>query len=183
MVVNFEKEIGIKVVYDVFDFNEVLEGKLMVGSIGFDLVVLLVSFFECQLIVGVFQLLDKSKLLEWKNFDLELLKLVVKYDFDNKFVMFYMWVMIGIGYNVDKVKVVLGENVFVDSWDLIFKFENLEKLKSCGVFFFDVLEEVFVIVLNYFGKDFNSIKVDDYIGFVIDLLLKLCLNICYFYLF
>lgn len=91
--------------------------------------------------------------------------------------------MIGIGYNVDKVKVVLGENVFVDSWDLIFKFENLEKLKSCGVFFLDVLEEVFVIVLNYFGKDFNSIKVDDYIGLVIDLLLKLCLNICYFYLF
>lgn len=183
MVVNFEKEIGIKVVYDVFDFNEVLEGKLMVGSIGFDLVVLFVSFLECQLIVGVFQLLDKSKLLEWKNFDLELLKLVVKYDFDNKFVMFYMWVMIGIGYNVDKVKVVLGENVFVDSWDLIFKFENLEKLKSCGVFFLDVLEEVFVIVLNYFGKDFNSIKVDDYIGLVIDLLLKLRLNICYFYLF
>lgn len=47
MVVNFEKEIGINVIYDVFDFNEVLEGKLMVGSIGFDLVVLLVSFFEC----------------------------------------------------------------------------------------------------------------------------------------
>lgn len=45
-MVNFEKEIGIKVVYDVFDFNEVLEGKLMVGSIGFDLVVLFVSFLE-----------------------------------------------------------------------------------------------------------------------------------------
>lgn len=120
---------------------------------------------------------------EWKNFDSELLKLVVKYDFDNKFVMFYMWATIGIGYNVDKVKAVLGENAFVDSWDLIFKFENLEKLKSCGVFFLDALEEVFVIVLNYFGKDFNSIKADDYIGSVIDLLLKLRSNIRYFYLF
>lgn len=29
-VANFEKETGIKVVYDVFDSNEVLEGKLMV---------------------------------------------------------------------------------------------------------------------------------------------------------
>ena len=28
-VANFEKETGIKVVYDVFDSNEVLEGKLM----------------------------------------------------------------------------------------------------------------------------------------------------------
>ncbi|WP_252859490.1 hypothetical protein, partial [Shigella sonnei] len=31
-VANFEKETGIKVVYDVFDSNEVLEGKLMAGS-------------------------------------------------------------------------------------------------------------------------------------------------------
>lgn len=30
-VANFEKETGIKVVYDVFDSNEVLEGKLMAG--------------------------------------------------------------------------------------------------------------------------------------------------------
>lgn len=37
-VANFEKETGIKVVYDVFDSNEVLEGKLMAGSTGFDLV-------------------------------------------------------------------------------------------------------------------------------------------------
>ena len=36
-VANFEKETGIKVVYDVFDSNEVLEGKLMAGSTGFDL--------------------------------------------------------------------------------------------------------------------------------------------------
>ena len=30
----FQKETGIKVVYDVFDSNEVLEGKLMAGSTG-----------------------------------------------------------------------------------------------------------------------------------------------------
>lgn len=37
-VANFEKETGINVIYDVFDSNEVLEGKLMAGSTGFDLV-------------------------------------------------------------------------------------------------------------------------------------------------
>ena len=31
-VANFEKETGIKVVYDVFDSNEVLEGKLMANA-------------------------------------------------------------------------------------------------------------------------------------------------------
>lgn len=130
-----KKETGIKVVYDVFDSNEVLEGKLMAGSTGFDLVVPSASFLERQLTAGVFQPLDKSKLPEWKNLDPELLKLVAKHDPDNKFAMPYMWATTGIGYNVDKVKAVLGENAPVDSWDLILKPENLEKLKSCGVSF------------------------------------------------
>ena len=39
-VANFEKETGIKVVYDVFDSNEVLEAKLLAGNTGFDIVVL-----------------------------------------------------------------------------------------------------------------------------------------------
>ena len=38
-VANFEKETGIKVVYDVFDSNEVLEAKLLAGNTGFDIVV------------------------------------------------------------------------------------------------------------------------------------------------
>lgn len=56
---NFQKETGIKVVYDVFDSNEVLEGKLMAGSTGFDLVVPSASFLERQLSAGVFKPLDK----------------------------------------------------------------------------------------------------------------------------
>ena len=60
-----------------------------------------------------------------------------------------MWATTGIGYNVDKVKAVLGENAPVDSWNLILKPENLEKLKSCGVSFLDAPEEVFATVLNY----------------------------------
>ncbi|XNM56022.1 hypothetical protein ACLK1Z_05105 [Escherichia coli] len=66
-VANFEKETGIKVVYDVFDSNEVLEGKLMAGSTGFDLVVPSASFLERQLTAGVFQPLDKSKLPERRS--------------------------------------------------------------------------------------------------------------------
>lgn len=49
-----KKETGINVIYDVFDSNEVLEGKLMAGSTGFDLVVPSASFLERQLTAGVF---------------------------------------------------------------------------------------------------------------------------------
>ena len=71
---NFTKETGIKVVYDVFDSNEVLEGKLMAGSTGFDLVVPSASFLERQIGAGVFKPLDKSQLSNYKNLDPELLK-------------------------------------------------------------------------------------------------------------
>ena len=129
---------------------------------------------------AILRFLRESKLPEWKNLDPELLKLVAKHDPDNKFAMPYMWATTGIGYNVDKVKAVLGENAPVDSWDLILKPENLEKLKSCGVSFLDAPEEVFATVLNYLGKDPNSTKADDYTGPATDLLLKLRPNIRYF---
>ena len=68
-VPNFEKQSGVKVVYDVFDSNEVLEGLLMVGSSGYDVVVPSSSFLARQLEAGVFQPLDKSKLPNYKNLD------------------------------------------------------------------------------------------------------------------
>ena len=180
-VPNFEKASGIKVVYDVFDSNEVLEGKLMAGSTGFDLVVPSASFLERQLSAGVFQPLDKSKLPNWKNLDPEVLKMVAKHDPDNKYAFPYLWATTGIGYNVDKVKAVLGKDVPIDSWDIVLKPENLEKLKSCGVSFLDAPEEIFATVLNYLGKDPNSTKADDYTGPATDLLLKLRPNIRYFH--
>ena len=76
----------------------------------------------------------------------------------------YMWATTGIGYNVDKVKAVLGENAPVDSWDLILKPENLKTEKLRCVSFSDAPEEAFATVLNYLGKDPNSTKVDDYTG-------------------
>ncbi|VDR28728.1 Putrescine-binding periplasmic protein precursor [Raoultella terrigena] len=168
-------------VYDVFDSNEVLEGKLMAGSTGFDLVVPSASFLERQLAAGVFQPLDKSKLPNWKNLDPEVLKLVAKHDPENKYAMPYLWATTGIGYNVDKVKAALGKDAPLDSWDLVLKPENLEKLKSCGVSFLDAPEEIFATVLNYLGKDPNSMKADDYTGPATDLLLKLRPNIRYFH--
>ena len=72
----------------------------------------------------------KSKLPNWKNLDPEVLKLVAKHDLENKYAMPYLWATTGIGYNVDKVKAVLGKDAPVDSWDLVLKPENLEKLKK-----------------------------------------------------
>jgi len=180
-VPDFEKQTGIKVVYDVFDSNEVLEGKLMAGSTDFDVVVPSASFLERQLSAGVFQPLDKSKLPNYKNLDPELLKLISRHDPDNKYAVPYMWATTGIAYNVDKVKAILGKDAPVNSWDLVLNPDNLAKLKSCGVSFLDAPAEIFATVLNYQGKDPNSSNADDYTGAATDLLLKLRPSIRYFH--
>ncbi|HAV06210.1 MAG TPA: spermidine/putrescine ABC transporter substrate-binding protein PotF, partial [Pseudomonas sp.] len=158
---NFTKETGIKVVYDVFDSNEVLEAKLLAGSSGYDVVVPSNPFLAKQIKAGVFQKLDKSKLPNWENLDKDLLKALDSSDPGNQYSIPYMWGTIGIGYNVDKVKAALGDNAPVDSWDLVFKPENIEKLKSCGVAFLDSPTEMLPAALHYLGYATDSGKADE----------------------
>ena len=42
----------------------------------------------------------------------------------------YMWGTTGIGYNVAKAREVLGANAQIDSWDMVFKPENLGELQG-----------------------------------------------------
>src|SRR3990167_3612038 len=155
-VAKFEKESGVKVVYDVFDSNETLEAKLLAGKSGYDIVVPSNNFLAKQIKAKVYQPLDKSKLPNWKNLNPDLLKTLEVSDPGNQYAFPYMWGSIGIGYNVDKVKAALGDNAPVDSWDLLFKPENIEKLKSCGVAFLDSPTEILPIALHYLGYKTDS---------------------------
>ena len=153
---DFTKETGIKVVYDVFDSNEILETKLLAGGTGYDVVVPTGSFLSRQIKAGVFEKLDKSKLTNLKNMWKEIEERVQKYDPGNEYSINYMWGTTGIGYNVDKVKAALGEDAPVDSWDIVFKPENISKLKDCGVFLLDAPTELIPASLKYLGMDPDS---------------------------
>ncbi|WP_235951070.1 extracellular solute-binding protein [Permianibacter fluminis] len=181
VLADFEKETGIKVVYDVFDSNEVVEAKLLAGSTGFDVVVPSGSFLGRQIQAGVFQPLDKSKLTNWGNLDPALMKRLENYDPGNQYALPYLWGTTGIGYNVKKVKEVLGENAPVDSWDLVFKPENISKLKACGVAFLDAQSEILPPVLNYLGKQQDSTVETDYTEAAQPLLEKIRPFITYFH--
>lgn len=160
VLADFTKETGIKVVYDVFDNNEVVETKLLAGKSGYDVVVPTAPFLARQIQAGVFQKLDKSKLPNLKNLWPEVTERLAKYDPGNEYAVNYMWGTTGIGYNVAKVKAALGD-VKVDSWDVLFKAENAEKLKSCGINILDASDETFAIAMNYIGKDPDSKKTAD----------------------
>ena len=160
---NFTKETGINVVYDVYDSNEVLEGRLLSGRSGFDLVSPSHDFYKTQINAGVYAKLDKSRLPNLKNLDPQIMKLISdNYDEDNAHGIPYLWVTTGIGYNKDKVEEVLGKDAPVDSWSLVFEPENMKKLQSCGVAFLDAPSEVLPSAMTYLGIPGDSLEMKDY---------------------
>ncbi|MFC6336618.1 extracellular solute-binding protein [Pseudomonas sp. CCM 7891] len=159
---NFQKATGIAFTYDVYDSNETLDGKLMTGKSGYDVVFPSNHFMARQIQGGALKKLDKSQLPNWKNLNPVLLKALETNDPGNAHGFPYLWGSTGIGYNIDKVKAVLGDNAPVDSWDLIFKPEYMEKLQQCGVAILDNGPELLPAALNYLGLPHHSKKAEDY---------------------
>jgi putrescine transport system substrate-binding protein len=153
---NFRKESGIRVVYDVFDSNETLEAKLVTGGSGYDVVVPSLSFLGRQIQAGVFQELDRSKLKNYGNLDPVLMERIAQTDPGNKHAIPYLWGTTGIGYNVAKIKEVLGADYKVESWSMVFEPETMAKLAGCGVTFLDTPSEMIPTVLTYLGENPNS---------------------------
>ena len=158
---NFTKETGIKVVYDTFDANETLETRLMAGKSGYDVVVPTAYFLQRQIAARIFQKLDKSKLPNLGNAWPVVTQHLSTYDPGNLYAANYMWGTTGIGYNVKMAQRILGPETRIDSWDIVFKPENLAKFKDCGVHMLDSADDIFPAALGYLGLDPNSTKQAD----------------------
>lgn len=174
----FEAETGIKVNYDVYDGNEVLEAKLLAGKSGFDIVVPSANFLERQIKQGVYAKLDKSKLKNLGNLDASLYKNLALYDPNNEHAVPYMWGTVGIGYNVDQVQKALGGPI--DSWQALLDPQNAAKLRGCGIALLDAPTDVVDSVLIALGRNPNSEAEAD-LKAAEDVLMKLRPNVRYFH--
>jgi putrescine transport system substrate-binding protein len=156
-IAQFEKATGIKVVYDVYDSNEMLEAKLVTGGSGYDVVFPSARpFAQRQIAAGIYTPLDKTKLPHLSNIDPNLLKALNDVDPNNGHTVPYMWGTTGLGINVAKVKEALGEDVPVDSWSLLFNPANAQKLAKCGISVLDDDQETFAAALLWLGGDPNT---------------------------
>lgn len=156
LIVKFEEQTGLDLIYDVFDSNELLETKMLSGGSGYDVVVPTGTFLQRQISAGAFQKLDKSKLPNLDNMWDVIEERTAKYDPGNQYSINYMWGTTGIGANVEKVKEILGEDAPLDSIELVLNPENMEKLAECGVHFLDAPAEMIPMALNYIGEDPDS---------------------------
>ncbi len=108
---DFEKEFGVKVVYDNYSSNEELLAKLQTGATGYDLI------FPSDYMVGIMReegLIEKLNLENvpnFKNMDEKFRNL--PFDPGNAYSIPYLWGTTGIGFNTDKV----AEEV--ESWEIL----------------------------------------------------------------
>ena len=158
----FEKETGIDVTYDVYDSNEILEGKLLSGNTGYDIVGPSSEFMGRQIIAGVYQKLNKDALYNYDNLDPEMMHLLENLDPDNAHSIPYLWGTTGIGYNKQKAIEIMGADFAMDTLDVVFVPEIIAKFQHCGVAFLDAPSEMFKAALHYLGLNPNSQNPKDY---------------------
>jgi putrescine transport system substrate-binding protein len=158
----FERQTGIKVRYDTYDSNDTLQAKLLTGRSGYDIVVPSSNYAARQIQAGLFLKLDTSKIPNLKYLDPAIMALVATADPGNQYAVPWGFGTNGLGYNITKVRAIMGKDAPLNSWDMLFKPENAEKLKSCGISVLDEAAQVFPAVLHYLGKDPNSANPDDY---------------------
>jgi putrescine transport system substrate-binding protein len=160
VLADFTKETGIKVVYDTYDSNEVLETKLMAGKTGYDVVAPTSYALARQIQAGVHQKLDKAKLPNLKHMSPVIMQRMTRYDPGNEHAVVYMWGTTGIGYNAKKIAERM-KDAPTGSLRMLFDPNVVKRFADCGVNVLDDAAELFPAALKYLGLDPDSKKMED----------------------
>jgi putrescine transport system substrate-binding protein len=152
----FTRETGIQVRYDEFDSLETLEGKLLAGHSGYDIVTPSNEPSFSRLIhAGALAEIDRTRVPNWKNLDPGLMRRIESSDPGNRHGAIYLWGTIGLGTIPDKIRAV-APDAPLDSWDLLFRPENARRLARCGITMLDSAIDVIPSVLHYLGRSQDS---------------------------
>lgn len=143
LIEKFEKETGIKVIYDTFEQNEDMYMKVKEGGNNYDVVVPSDYMAEKMIKQGMLEKIDYSKIPNFKYIDEKFRNL--DYDPKNEYTVPYMWGTVGILYNKNKVK----ENV--DSWNILWD----EKYKD-NIIMMNSTRDTLGVALKRLGYSMNS---------------------------
>lgn len=141
----FEKETGIKVIYDEFEQNEEMYPKIKSGAVQYDVVCpsdyMIQKMIEDDLLAEI----NFDHVPNIKNIDPTYLESSKNFDPENKYSVPYCWGTVGILYN----KTMVDEPI--DSWGAIF-----DEKYSGDILMIDSVRDAFGIALSYLGYDLNS---------------------------
>lgn len=145
---NFEKEFGVKVIFDTYPGNEHLLAKLQAGGARYDVVFPTHNFVPIHIGQGLLEPLDLENIPDLNNSMSRFLDTSV--DPGNKYTVPYLWGMTALAHNTKYTK----GDPNADSWALLF--ESGPERYSGKLAFTDEREEVIATALAYLGYSVNS---------------------------
>lgn len=159
----FEKETGVRVIYDTFKNNEELQKILESEPQKYDLVFPSANWAHAQNDSGHFQPLKKALLPNLPNLDPGMMERLSKVDPGNRY--FLPW---GSGYttiavNKTLLKTALGSaELPANAWDLVFDPVWARRVSSCGLAYLDSPSEILPLMLLVKGLSPYSDNLADY---------------------
>lgn len=149
LIKQFEKETGINVIYETFDSNEGMMGKIEQGGTSYDITVPSEYMVEMMREKDLLIPLDYDKIPNIKNIDPYFRNL--PFDPNSTYSIPYFWGTLGIAYNPS-----LLDGQTFESWDNLWD----PSLKQEAVLV-DSAREVIGMSLNSLGYSLNSTNVDE----------------------
>ena len=111
VIEKFEKEYGVKIIYDEFASNEEMFAKLQAGGSGYDLIFPSGDYVSIMVNLGMLERIDKSLMKNLVNVNPEVLKRTT-YDPNMEYSVPYYWGAAGVIVNTAKVP------VYEKSWSI-----------------------------------------------------------------
>jgi putrescine transport system substrate-binding protein len=155
LIEGFEQETGIRVYYNVYENDVMLDSKLLTGYTGYDLVGIAELTLQRFLPIGVFQPLERERLHNLKNLDPEMMQRLAFSDPGNRHAVPYFWGSIGIAYNVDLIRERMPDAPLTSA-AMIFDPAVISRFADCGVSFLDDPTGLIRMALVYLGYDLDD---------------------------
>lgn len=150
VISNFEKEFGVKVIYEVFDSNEMMYTKLQAGD-SYDILVPSDYMIERLIKESALQELDLELIPNITNLAEQVRNL--PYDPENTYSVPYFWGSVGIVYNKNNVD---QADLEAEGWNI------LKDTKYAGkIYMYDSERDAFMVAFKALGYSMNTQNEDE----------------------
>ncbi len=129
---DFEKEFGIRVIYDIFSGNDDLQSKLSAGGTPYDVVFPTANAVPAMAAKGLLGKIDKASLKNIGNLDPRVDATLRSWDKEGAYSLPYMWFTVGIAWN-SKLTARAYPHHDMDSLTNVFDPDMARRFQSCGV--------------------------------------------------
>jgi len=143
IIAGFEKETGVKVIYETYDTNESMYAKLKPGNSSYDVAFPSDYMIEKMIREDMLEKIDMSNIPNYANIDDKFKGF--DFDKDDEYCVAYMWGTVGILYNTEMV------DDPVDSWRILWN----EKYAG-QIYMYDSQRDTFAAALKMLGYSVNT---------------------------